>query len=177
MIEVGPSQAQSESSRTPGPVAVTFSIPPRPDIVTAALVGDFNGWSTTATMMTRTEHGFTVTVMLQPGRRYRFKYLLDGDRWENDWAADDYEPNRHGGDDSVVDLRHPRHAPPGTAVVDASRRSVQFPDSPTSGSQANASSRAFDRDRRSLAELVRARRHLLEAVRTRPRVEMSGPAS
>ena len=32
-----------------------------------------------------------------------FRYVLDGELWENDWAADDYLPNSHGADDSVVD--------------------------------------------------------------------------
>lgn len=48
--------------------------------------------------------GRTVTVCLQPGRRYRFRYLTDDGRWFNDAAADDYEPNSHGGLDGVVDL-------------------------------------------------------------------------
>jgi hypothetical protein len=30
--------------------------------------------------------------------------LIDGQRWDNDWAADAYLPNSFGGDDSVVDL-------------------------------------------------------------------------
>ena len=42
--------------------------------------------------------------MLPPGRAYRFRYLLDGHRWENDWDADAYVPNGFGSDDSVVDL-------------------------------------------------------------------------
>jgi hypothetical protein len=36
------------------------------------------------------------------GRAYRFRYLLDGVRWENDWHADDYVLNVHGSHDSVV---------------------------------------------------------------------------
>ena len=38
------------------------------------------------------------------GRPYEVTiwYLLDGDRWENSWKADRYEPNPFGGDDSVV---------------------------------------------------------------------------
>jgi len=28
--------------------------------------------------------------------------LIDDERWENDWAADDYVPNGFGGDNSVV---------------------------------------------------------------------------
>jgi hypothetical protein len=39
---------------------------------------------------------------LETGREYRFKYLIDGKRWENDWHADRYEPNIYGTDDSVV---------------------------------------------------------------------------
>jgi hypothetical protein len=38
---------------------------------------------------------------------YRFRYLVDGRSWENDWAADLYVPNGYGGDDSVVDVRRP----------------------------------------------------------------------
>ena len=45
-----------------------------------------------------------MTVSLDAGRAYRFRYLLDGQRWDNDWAADAYQPNDFGGDDSVVDL-------------------------------------------------------------------------
>ena len=45
------------------------------------------------------EGGFSVIVDLEAGRAYRFRYLLDGQRWENDWAADAYLPNSFGGDD------------------------------------------------------------------------------
>jgi hypothetical protein len=43
-------------------------------------------------------------VALEGGRRYRYRYLADGERWINDWAADAYAPNPFGGDDSVVCL-------------------------------------------------------------------------
>jgi len=33
-----------------------------------------------------------------------FRYLVDGERWENDWAADAYVPNPFGGEDSVVEV-------------------------------------------------------------------------
>jgi len=48
------------------------------------------------------ERQLRVTVVLEPGRHYRFRYLLDGARWENDWVADAYVANEYGGDDSVV---------------------------------------------------------------------------
>jgi hypothetical protein len=43
-------------------------------------------------------------VCLRPGTVHRFRYLLDGHRWENDWAADTYVANDFGGHDSVIDL-------------------------------------------------------------------------
>jgi 1,4-alpha-glucan branching enzyme len=68
------------------------------------VVGDFNDWSPTAHPMTREDGEFVARIALEPGRTYRFRYLLDGRHWANDWAADDYVPNEFGGDDSVVDL-------------------------------------------------------------------------
>lgn len=47
--------------------------------------------------MARDEEGFSVRIALPPGRTYRFRYLLDDGRWENDWAADAYVPNEFGG--------------------------------------------------------------------------------
>jgi 1,4-alpha-glucan branching enzyme len=93
-------------------VDVTFSIPARADMATVHLAGDFNDWSATDHPLRRDADVFTTTLVLQPGQRYRFKYLVNGERWENDWAADDYEPNFTGGDDSVLDLTRPR--PPTT---------------------------------------------------------------
>ena len=60
-----------------------------------------------------------MTVDLNAGRAYRFRYLLDGKRWYNDWAADAYVRNDFGGDDSVVDL-----TAMGEAVPPAARRTA-----------------------------------------------------
>src|SRR6478672_4343342 len=88
-----------------GLVQVTFEIDPAVNAERANLCGDFNDWSYEADPMQPTgEGGFSLTKELPPGRSYRFRYLLDGDRWENDWAADDYVRNEYGGDDSLVDL-------------------------------------------------------------------------
>ena len=86
-------------------VLVTFRLPPDVTAESAFVVGDFNDWSTTAHPMTKdTDGGFATALTLEPGRTYRFRYLLDGERWENDWAADAYVPNEFGGEDSVIDL-------------------------------------------------------------------------
>lgn len=53
--------------------------------------------------MKRTERGdFSVTLNLDAGKEYRFRYLLDGTRWENDAQADRSVPNEFGSEDSVV---------------------------------------------------------------------------
>jgi 1,4-alpha-glucan branching enzyme len=86
-------------------VRVRFELPAAVTATTAAVCGDFNDWSPTANPLTRLDDGrFECVLELPSGRRWHFRYLLDGVRWENDWAADDYVPNIHGGEDSVLDL-------------------------------------------------------------------------
>ena len=88
-----------------GKARVTFTVDPQVGAQTAAVCGEWNDWSADADVMHRdAEGGFSVTVGLEAGRAYRFRYLLDGQRWDNDWSADAYQPNGFGGDDSVVDL-------------------------------------------------------------------------
>lgn len=88
-----------------GRAQVTFTLDGAVAAMSAAVCGEFNDWRGDGHVMDRAADGsFNLTVELDTGRRYRFRYLLDGSRWENDWAADDYVPNAFGGDDSVVDL-------------------------------------------------------------------------
>ena len=72
-----------------------------------AVVGDFNDWSPQDHPMIGGTAGWSCTLTVPTGRRYRFRYLLDGERWENDWEADDYVDNDHGGQDSVIDVTAP----------------------------------------------------------------------
>ena len=84
---------------------VTFELPAAVQAVSAHLCGEFNNWDQNSHPMTVNEdESFTLTLQLDTGRSYRFRYLLDDSRWENDWAADRYEPNGFGCDDSIVDL-------------------------------------------------------------------------
>ncbi len=88
-----------------GKARITFTVDPQVGARTAAVCGEWNDWAADAGVMHRdADGGFSVTVGLEAGRAYRFRYLLDGHRWDNDWAADAYWPNDFGGDDSVVDL-------------------------------------------------------------------------
>ncbi len=88
-------------SKTGTTVRATFKLPADVSAESAAIVGEFNEWE--AEPMKRLKDGsFSVTVSLDAERPYRFRYLLDGERWENDWAADDYQPNSFGTEDSVI---------------------------------------------------------------------------
>lgn len=92
-----------EYTKTRRSCRVTFELPAEVQANSAMLVGEFNDWNHSSTPMKRLKDGgFTATISLKPGKEYRFRYLLDGDRWENDHAADRYLPNNHGSDDSVV---------------------------------------------------------------------------
>lgn len=82
---------------------VTFKLPADVQAETAVLCGEFNEWDTTTNPMKQLKDGsFSATVSLPADRTYRFRYLLDGERWENDWEADAYVPNQYGVDDSLV---------------------------------------------------------------------------
>jgi 1,4-alpha-glucan branching enzyme len=86
---------------------VTFTLPKDavPEASTVCLMGEFNNWAQDSHPLKRQKNGdFVVTVELEKGRSYRFRYIIDGWKFENDWAADRYEPNPYGGEDSVVDV-------------------------------------------------------------------------
>ena len=88
-----------------GKARVTFTVDPQVGARTAAVCGEWNDWAADADVMHRdADGGFSLMVDLDAGRAHRFRYLLDGQRWDNGWAADAYVANDFGGDDSVVDL-------------------------------------------------------------------------
>ena len=90
-------------SKTGRSCRVTFELPPEVNAETACLCGEFNEWDKTAQPMKRRRDGkLSLTISLKPGQEYRFRYLLDDERWENDWNADAYMPNTFGSEDSVV---------------------------------------------------------------------------
>jgi 1,4-alpha-glucan branching enzyme len=84
---------------------VTFTMPPVPGAQTLHLCGEFNGWSETANPMKRGPDGsWTVSLSLDGGKSYMFRYRDDSGEWHNDWGADAYVPNQFGSENSVLDL-------------------------------------------------------------------------
>jgi 1,4-alpha-glucan branching enzyme len=97
-----------------GLVRVTFELSSTLWAERVNLVGEFNDWDTTATPMTRnrSDANWKATVELEAGKRYAFRYLVDGKEWLNDWHADDHVDNPYGSYDSVVDLTEFGASPP-----------------------------------------------------------------
>ncbi len=90
-------------TRTGRSCRVTFYLPADVKAESVALCGEFNDWLPDAHPMRMKKDGsHYVSLSLDAGRSYRYRYLVDGSRWENDWEADEYRPNEFGSDDSVV---------------------------------------------------------------------------
>ena len=84
---------------------VTFRLPriAAPSANSVCIVGDFNDWNIYGNPMKKLKQGdFTITLELEPGREYQFRYLIDGTRWENDWNADKYVKSPFGDSDNSV---------------------------------------------------------------------------
>jgi 1,4-alpha-glucan branching enzyme len=84
---------------------VTFRLPKiaAADAQSVCIVGDFNDWNLYANPMKKLKNGsYTVTLELEPGREYQFRYLIDGSNWENDWNADKYVKGPYGDSDNSV---------------------------------------------------------------------------
>ena len=92
-------------SKTGSLCRVTFKLPSDVSAEMVHLCGEFNDWSPTKHPMKKLKDGsFSVTVSLEPGQSYRFRYLLDNERWENDWDADAYVANQYGTEDSLITI-------------------------------------------------------------------------
>jgi len=69
------------------------------------LCGEFNEWNHAEHPLTQRKDGrFSRSISLRAGRAYRFRYLLDRERWQNDGAADAYAANPFGSEDSILEV-------------------------------------------------------------------------
>lgn len=76
------------------------------DAKQAFLVGEFNNWSLNDTPMKMLKDGgFTLTLDLDSGREYQFRYYFDRLFWGNDPEADRYEFSSFGNcENSILSL-------------------------------------------------------------------------
>ena len=82
---------------------VTFKVPAEIEAERIALLGEFNEWDAERHLMKKLKDGsHSLTISLQAGQDYRFRYLLDGERWQNDESPDRLVPNGFGTRDCLV---------------------------------------------------------------------------
>lgn len=68
-----------------------------------SVAGDFNDWNADETKLRKQKTGeYATTIDLEVGNEYQYRYVVDGERWENDWSADKYVPNGHTAEDNSV---------------------------------------------------------------------------
>ncbi len=87
---------------TPATFKLTLTKEQAQNAQKVAVAGEFNGWDKEATPMVQTLDGFEVELSLEKGKKYQFRYVLDGATWIND----PYRPtvdNGMGEQNSVLD--------------------------------------------------------------------------
>lgn len=105
-VKTGTNGMKKTYSKTKKTCKVTFSLPHGAvkDARSVCVAGEFNDWNIYAHQLKRRKDGsFSLTIELERGREYQFRYLIDDMYWENDWAADKYVPSAFGDcDNSAV---------------------------------------------------------------------------
>lgn len=85
---------------------VTFTVPKEHanGAKKVALVGEFNDWNLKKPIkMKALKNGsFKTTIDLEKDQSYQFRYIIDGDRWENDHEADSYVPTGISNEENSV---------------------------------------------------------------------------
>lgn len=83
---------------------VTFVLPKEAvaNAETVALLGDFNNWQNAVTLTKQKDGSYKTALELEKGRSYEYRFLINGEKWENDWAAEAYTPTPFGTYNSVV---------------------------------------------------------------------------
>ena len=70
-----------------------------------SMAGDFNGWDSTAAPCKKNGDGvWRAQIELLPPGRYRYKLVVNGDRWIEDPANAMKEPDEYGGFNSILNI-------------------------------------------------------------------------
>ncbi|ALU45562.1 MULTISPECIES: isoamylase early set domain-containing protein [Pseudoalteromonas] len=88
--------------KTKNEAEVTFEIT-HPEAIKVELVAEFNDWQPLTMKFNKKDKRFKLKHRLPTGQEYHFRYLINGEHWDNDDQADGYVPNGFGTQNSVVD--------------------------------------------------------------------------
>lgn len=92
---------KTQRTRRKGFVKATFSLP-RAEAATVHVMGDFNDWRPVHAMRRTADGVWQLTLELEAGHEYQYKYLLNQTAWLSDSEAVKSVANPYGGDNSVL---------------------------------------------------------------------------
>ena len=92
----------SAKKNADGKIEATFFYG-NPRATEVLLAGDFTNWQNGALPMTKTDKGFTLTKVFEPGTTVRYKFISDGN-WTTDLKAPDFVDDGFGGKNSLAEL-------------------------------------------------------------------------
>lgn len=105
ITSASPQKSTTTATSTPVKTTkVTFALPKEAveNAETVAVLGDFNNWQEGIVLSKQKDGSFKIAVELEIGRSYEYRFLINGQKWENDWAAEQYAPTPYGNYNSVV---------------------------------------------------------------------------
>jgi len=89
----------------PDTLLITFQFPAALWAESVHLVGNFNAWNLHSYPLVRTgdDPSWQITLELERGRSWQFRYWVNGTTWCTDSSADRYVRSAYGGDYSIVE--------------------------------------------------------------------------
>lgn len=90
-----------QAARVKDKVDVTFVLPREEPVQNVCICGDWDAWQPNH-IMQQINGDWKYTLELERGREYQFRYLVNGEQWQNDPNADNYVPNPFGSENFVV---------------------------------------------------------------------------
>ncbi|MBE0371134.1 isoamylase early set domain-containing protein [Pseudoalteromonas sp. MMG013] len=90
--------------KTKDEAEVTFAFS-HPEAKKVQLVAEFTDWEPVTMKFNKKERTFKSKYRLPTDKQFHFRYLIDGELWDNDHKADAYVTNSFGTQNSVVNTQ------------------------------------------------------------------------
>ncbi|WP_372761697.1 isoamylase early set domain-containing protein [Pseudoalteromonas sp.] len=90
--------------KTKNEAEVTFEFS-HPDAEQVCLLAEFNDWQPIVMKRTKKQGVFKCKQRLPVDQQFHFRYLINGDIWDNDHQADGYIANHFGSENSIVNTQ------------------------------------------------------------------------
>ena len=99
-----PTMLHKRFFKTKDEAEVTFEFS-HPDAKDVCLFGEFNDWQPVPMKFNKKQGVFKCKQRLPLDHEFHFRYLINGDLWDNDHQADSYIANSFGTENSVVNTQ------------------------------------------------------------------------